>query len=304
MLFLVDASVEDSEDTIRRLENTANIEVGRGQIEQTTIGGAYRFFDGTMDEVRISSTNLTDNWLETEYNNLTDPSSFYDVPAAAEVVNDDPCSAIELLPSTCLSPLPFTNLGATNSGESNPGCNYVEKDVWFKVGVPPGNGKVAIEVGTIPADGNWMAKPNHAVYVGANCSSMIPVDCYSGNSYVQPGIGSRSVHPGLTAGDTVFVRVWDDGGDDNGKFAIAIINDLSAPTLSLCPVEVIAPNDAGQCNAIVTWSPPVAADNCPVEDLYINWDSTPQFRQYLRSGHDRCHLLCYRFIRQHRFLPI
>jgi hypothetical protein len=36
-----------------------------------------RFFLGTMDEFRISKTARSADWLKTEYNNQSSPSSFY-----------------------------------------------------------------------------------------------------------------------------------------------------------------------------------------------------------------------------------
>ncbi len=36
-----------------------------------------RYFDGTIDEVRISNTARSDSWINTEYNNQKSPSTFY-----------------------------------------------------------------------------------------------------------------------------------------------------------------------------------------------------------------------------------
>jgi hypothetical protein len=41
-------------------------------------GGPY-FYDGSMDEVRISKTMKSENWILTQYNNQNDPSSFFNV---------------------------------------------------------------------------------------------------------------------------------------------------------------------------------------------------------------------------------
>jgi hypothetical protein len=49
------------------------------------LGGEYRllgiseFFEGTLDEVRIATKDLGDAWIETEYNNYYNPSTFYSV---------------------------------------------------------------------------------------------------------------------------------------------------------------------------------------------------------------------------------
>jgi hypothetical protein len=38
-----------------------------------------RFFDGTIDEIRISNEARSPGWISTEYNNQNDPSSFIDI---------------------------------------------------------------------------------------------------------------------------------------------------------------------------------------------------------------------------------
>lgn len=42
-------------------------------------GGLVRPFNGSIDEVRISSTARSADWIATEYNNQSDPSNFYDL---------------------------------------------------------------------------------------------------------------------------------------------------------------------------------------------------------------------------------
>ncbi|MDI6885270.1 MAG: DUF2341 domain-containing protein [archaeon] len=42
------------------------------------IGGQVNYFNGTIDEVRISNTARSDKWISTTYNNQKDPATFYD----------------------------------------------------------------------------------------------------------------------------------------------------------------------------------------------------------------------------------
>ena len=248
---------------------SSGVDIGIGnQPNPSTITGGPRPFDGIIDEVRIQKAARSSNWLTTEKDNQSDPTSFHQVPDTAEVRNDVPCTAISLDTFQCFKPLNFSNLGATDSGEGDPGCDYSGADVWFKVAIPD-NGKVAIEVGTSGFIG-WIDTPNHAVYSGI-CGSLSQIGCYSGNSYVQPMVGSRSVHTGLTPGDSLFIRVWDEGGDENGQFTIAIMNDDVAPTIFNCPDDITQDNDPGDCSAVVTWTEPTYSDNCAIEDAYIQW---------------------------------
>jgi hypothetical protein len=47
--------------------------------ELDSANSPYRFFDGIIDEVRISSSARSADWIKTEYNNQSAPSSFYTV---------------------------------------------------------------------------------------------------------------------------------------------------------------------------------------------------------------------------------
>tara|TARA_B100000809_G_C14947883_1_gene462801 strand:- start:36 stop:836 length:801 start_codon:yes stop_codon:yes gene_type:complete len=42
-------------------------------------GGNPHYFDGIIDEIRISNTNRSANWISTEYNNQNSPATFYTV---------------------------------------------------------------------------------------------------------------------------------------------------------------------------------------------------------------------------------
>ena len=59
-------------------------------IGNTEVG--TRYFNGTIDEVRISNVARSAEWIETEYNNMNDPSSFYSV--GSEVSWSTPTVAI------------------------------------------------------------------------------------------------------------------------------------------------------------------------------------------------------------------
>ena len=52
------------------------------------VGNNNGFFDGLIDEVRISDIARSDDWIATEYNNQNDPSSFYSLPSPGGVSTD------------------------------------------------------------------------------------------------------------------------------------------------------------------------------------------------------------------------
>ncbi|MCK7591354.1 HYR domain-containing protein, partial [Subsaxibacter sp. CAU 1640] len=49
---------------------------------------------------------------------------------------------------------------------------------------------------------------------------------------------------------------------NNYKATFSIIADTTNPVISGCPANISVTNDAGNCSATVTWTPPTAADNC------------------------------------------
>ncbi|MHA2197337.1 MAG: DUF2341 domain-containing protein [Promethearchaeota archaeon] len=51
------------------------------------------YYDGKIDEIRVSGTYRTDGWITTEYNNQNDPYNFYSIGDAIKVVNDAPSNA-------------------------------------------------------------------------------------------------------------------------------------------------------------------------------------------------------------------
>ena len=44
-------------------------------------GGTAQFWNGTIDEVRISSSARSADWIAAEYNNQSSPSTFYNFGA-------------------------------------------------------------------------------------------------------------------------------------------------------------------------------------------------------------------------------
>jgi hypothetical protein len=83
-----------------RIDNTADTnssQTGNLTVNTDTVRigdnatGADQPFDGIIDEVRISSTSRSDDWLNTEYNNVSDPSTFYTLGS------ETPATVIDLI---------------------------------------------------------------------------------------------------------------------------------------------------------------------------------------------------------------
>ncbi|WP_417858570.1 HYR domain-containing protein, partial [Xanthomarina gelatinilytica] len=61
--------------------------------------------------------------------------------------------------------------------------------------------------------------------------------------------------------NTVTLSVTDIMGNTSSCTATVTVEDNIAPTIT-CPSDITVSNDAGQCDAVVTWTAPTGADNC------------------------------------------
>ena len=80
--------------------------------ETTSTLTPFRYFNGLIDEVRISNTNRSPGWIETEYTNQASPSTFYTVSSEqTDTVDHYVISAIAS-PQTAGTPFTITNITA------------------------------------------------------------------------------------------------------------------------------------------------------------------------------------------------
>jgi len=103
-----DISANDAELFIDAISEASNASMGDTNVDNSmdhyvgalgnnatndTDGEAWQW-PGILDEVRISKTILSDNWISTEYNNQSD-STFWTVGSEQDVVTDTPGSTLE-----------------------------------------------------------------------------------------------------------------------------------------------------------------------------------------------------------------
>lgn len=129
------------------------------------------------------------------------------------LVNDDPCGAIELtVGPTCVG-TEGDNTTATDSGIADPGCaNYGGADMWYYA-IVPASGELTIET----SSSGGITDTGIAWYDGSgDCSSPTFSDCNDDAN----GLFSSIEQTGLTPGDTVYIRVWEYGGNSVGTFNV------------------------------------------------------------------------------------
>lgn len=142
---------------------------------------------------------------------------------AAGLANDDPCGATTLTVNSTCSYVNSTNACAGSTSLAAPACgSYSGGDVWFKATVPA-SGSIAFDTQTgVVLDGSM------AVYSGSNCSTLTLVECDEDDS--DNGTMPRIILHGRTPGETLWVRFWEAGNDNNGTFSICAYDPPSIPT--------------------------------------------------------------------------
>lgn len=181
-------------------------------------------FDGAGNMPLIYLTGQTPGttvyirvWEDGNNNNGTFDICAYE---ANPPVNDDPCGAIALTVSQTCGMTTFTNaLSTGTTGVPNPNnCGstasgaYAGGDVWFTAEVP-NTGVLDIETGF-----GVITDPVIAVYTAPSCSG--PFTQIGCDDDAGPGLLAELHFTGLTPGETVYIRVWDYGSNQEGTFDI------------------------------------------------------------------------------------
>ncbi|CAI8199521.1 MAG: Uncharacterised protein [Formosa sp. Hel1_33_131] len=143
------------------------------------------------------------------------PFAFTTKPA-----NDECANAISLTPGGDFgaNPVDGSVLGATNDAEQPPvDCGSNGPGVWYSV-IVPNDGNITIEVGPDTATGNQGLDSVIEVFSGS-CGALTSIEC-DDNSAVTNEFSILNL-TGLTAGSTLYIRVWESGGDEEEPFSIS-----------------------------------------------------------------------------------
>jgi len=96
-------------------------------------------------------------------------------------------------------------------------------------------------------------------------ATVTAADVNNGSSDLDSDPITLSLNPSGSFGlgsTPVVLTVTDDKSASDTCQATVTVVDNTPPTISGCPTNITQPNDAGVCNAVVTWTPPTANDNC------------------------------------------
>jgi len=133
--------------------------------------------------------------------------------------NNDPCSAMALNVDSVCNSITATTLGATNSTIPAPTCagNYNGGDVWFSA-IVPASGLLEVDLSTTSPG---LSDAGIAIYSGTDCNNLTEYSCdepWGGMPEAQYVMSSSGL-----AGQTVWIRVWELGNDNQGAFDICAL---------------------------------------------------------------------------------
>ena len=138
-------------------------------------------------------------------------------------VNDDPSGAILLTVNDAAGYKTYSNVSSTNTlTESTPTCaNYAGGDVWFKVVVPSGINILEFDTQT-----GGITDGGMSIYRGTP-GSLTEVECDDDDALdgLMPYIYREDAIPG----ETIYIRVWEYGGNTFGTFNIFVSTPQSLP---------------------------------------------------------------------------
>lgn len=169
--------------------------------------------------------------------------------ANAAPANDLICNAVPLpVNANCvnLSPVPTNVLATSTAGPPAPGCaNFTGGDVWFRLVVPAG--------GAVKITGNAIATSPFldgglAAYSSSDntCTGVLTLlGCNDDINFPYNQMSELNL-VGLTVGNTIFIRAWENGNDAFGPFNICA---TVTPPLPNEPCTSIGLTVATECNS-------------------------------------------------------
>lgn len=161
-------------------------------------------------------------------------------------VNDEPCDAITVnVNSSCVFET-FSNASATATlGYPDPTCaNYQGGDVWFQVTVPAGGALIFDSNTGVITDGGM------AIYSG-DCNNLTQIACDDDSS--PNGLMPQITLYNLTPGESLWIRFWEYGGNNNGTFQLCVTTPPPPPANDNCIDAVsLTVNPDLNCAATIT----------------------------------------------------
>jgi len=155
------------------------------------------------------------------YGTVANPTTTFDICIGTPPpppANDDCADAIALTPGGVFGDYPVDGsvTSATEDAETN-GCGSNGAGIWYSV-VVPDSGDITIETAPDAATGDTGFDSLIEAFSGT-CGALTSIDCDDDGS--SANLFSILELTGLTPGSTIYIRVWESGGDDDEPFSIS-----------------------------------------------------------------------------------
>lgn len=133
--------------------------------------------------------------------------------------NDDCSGAIALTPGLAFGVNPMDSSVVSATADAEPAdCGLTGPGVWYSV-VVPDDGNIIIETGPDAATANGEFDSVLEAFSGA-CGALTSIGCDDDGAAGADGFSQLTL-TGLVASSTIYVRVWEYGGDETEPFAIS-----------------------------------------------------------------------------------
>ncbi|WP_417875745.1 GEVED domain-containing protein [Winogradskyella sediminis] len=155
------------------------------------------------------------------YGTVTNPTTAFDICIGTfppPPANDDCAGAIALTPGGVFGDYPVDGsvTSATEDAETN-GCGSNGAGIWYSV-VVPDSGDITIETAPDAATGDTGFDSLIEAFSGT-CGALTSIECDDDGA--SANLFSILELTGLTPGSTIYIRVWESGGDDDEPFSIS-----------------------------------------------------------------------------------
>lgn len=209
--------------------------------------------DALCNRVRINGTNhdaLT----------VSDPVGNRAIGACP---GDGPCSAYSITVGCTGSKLTGDNTGMTNSGISAPSCGaYAGGDIWYSITVPA-SGIVKVETYELTLSDVGMSIYSES---GGCGGTLTEIACDDNSGF---GNMTKTTLTGQTPGNTLYIRVWDNGNNQTGTFEI----DVADMSTDYC----VTGNSIDQGNGCAQLTPAANGQVGTIWDADNKFDFTSDF---------------------------
>lgn len=221
------------------------LEILSGTCGAFTSLGCLNNSDGEITGLTIGTTYHMIIWDDGTNGTIID----WCIEALAPPPVNDACAAATPLPVTegdaCGVLTMGTNVSSTESGELPiPSCDVFEdgQDIWYAVTVPM-SGAVNIEVSDAGGPTDWVM----SLYSGV-CGNLTEIACDDDTNGTFPAITAT----GLTPGDVLLVRLFEDGNDADGPVNICAFSPAAVCDVAVASEVVTDETCAGAEDGTIT----------------------------------------------------